>query len=188
MGGDELPAWKKSFVILVGLLQIVIGILVILHTYYFDLSQFYSLNQWLSDTEDGQLLLLFSQVFIVLVGFIFLGTGLFSHRTSNQLVIFQDHTNRLMIDRSAVEQNLRLVLSKEYDIANIDIKLKLLKNKRQAKVKITGKLINETDLDSLEKDISKTIQTNLEQILNIGVKHLTLKLSPYSEGDKVTVI
>lgn len=183
-----MPIWKKTFLALVGLLQILIGILVILHTYYFDLSEIYALNQWLSDTESGQLALLTSQVFIILVGLVFLGIALFSHRTSNQLVIFKDHTNQLMIDRSAVERNLRLVLSKEYEIANIDIKLKLLRNKRQAKVKITGNLINESDLDDLEKNISKTIQDNLEQVLNIGVKHLTLKLSPYSDGDKVTVI
>ncbi|GAJ25466.1 hypothetical protein JCM15457_331 [Liquorilactobacillus sucicola DSM 21376 = JCM 15457] len=172
-----MPAWKKVLAMLVGLLQILIGFLVILHTYYSNLSDLYSWNQWLSDTEEGQLLLLFSQIFIVFMGFIFLGVGLFGPRSTNQLVIFKDHTNRLTVDRAAVEKNLILLLSKEYEIANIDIKIRLLKNKQAAKVKVTGKLINESDIGTLERKISQTVQANLEQVLNINLKHLTLKLS-----------
>ncbi|KRL01279.1 alkaline shock response membrane anchor protein AmaP [Liquorilactobacillus capillatus] len=183
-----MPLWKKILAVLIGLSLIAAGLLVVFYTYYSDLSILYSWNHWLEGTENGQLLLLGSQLIVIIVGFIILAYGLFSTNNAKQLVIFQDHTNKLVIDRLAVERNLRLILSQEYELANIDVKIHLLRNKKAAIVRITGKLISTTDIDILEKDIAATIQTNLKQILNIDLKHLTLKLTPYHDGDKVTVI
>ncbi len=49
------------------------------------------------------------------------------------MTIHRDHASKVQIDQKAVENNVRLTLGK-YDLFNIEVKVKLLSNRKQADV------------------------------------------------------
>ena len=103
------------------------------------------------------------------------------------MTIHRDHASKVQIDQKAVENNVRLTLGK-YDLFNIEVKVKLLSNRKQADVVVVATLSQTTDPTVLESQITQTVRRDLKEMLNIKLRRLNLKLKPYHYDQKVTIV
>ncbi len=140
-------------------------------------------------SENGHWFTIGAFVFIGLVGLLTWLIILFVPTSTKTLVLEQDHSYRLTVGKVGVEHSLADVLSAEYPLLiNVDVKVRLNRRKKNAVVKVTATLVDDSHVDSLEKQVADSLGKNLEQTLGVNLKKMKLRLIPYRAGDKITVV
>ena len=84
-------------------------------------------------TDLGQKVILGLGIYLVVLAVLWLSWTISRPTTQGSMTIHRDHASKVQIDQKAVENNVRLTLGK-YDLFNIEVKVKLLSNRKQADV------------------------------------------------------
>lgn len=98
-----------------------------------------------------------------------------------------DGARHISVDKTAVENSIRLNLS-SFGLYNPTTKVKMLKNRQEADVTVTGMLSGQSDPELLKNSLTDAIENNLQTNFAIGLRKLRVRLEPYSHKKSVTVV
>lgn len=181
-----MKAWIKWSVCFGMFLQAAVGGIVIAWWFFPQASIFQNIFAYLL-TDFGQKVILGLGIYLVVLAVLWLSWTISRPTTQGSMTIHRDHASKVQIDQKAVENNVRLTLGK-YDLFNIEVKVKLLSNRKQADVVVVATLSQTTDPTVLESQITQTVRRDLKEMLNIELRRLNLKLKPYHYDQKVTIV
>jgi len=141
------------------------------------------------ETNNGQWFIVGTFTFMGIVALVTWLFVLFIPTHTKTLVLEQDHSYRLTIGKTGIEHSLADVLTVEFPLlTNINVKVRLNRRKKNAVVKVSATLVDDSHVDSLEKEIAEHLKKNLEQKIGVELKKMSLRLIPYRAGDKITVV
>ncbi|MCI1975350.1 MAG: alkaline shock response membrane anchor protein AmaP [Limosilactobacillus sp.] len=178
--------WKKWWITLAMLVQGLIGGIVILLLIFRHEPWTLEINHWLLTTP-GQYTIIGLASYIILMAIIVIGSSIFRPSTSKQLVIARDGARHISVDKAAVEKSIRLSLS-NFGLYNPTTKVKMLKNRQEADVTVSGMLSGQSDPELLKNSLADTIENDLQRNFAIGLRKLQVRLEPYSHKKTVTVV
>lgn len=181
-----MAAWKKWWISLAMLLQIIVGATVILLWVYRDQAWTIPINDWLHSPL-GQQFAVGVATFLIIVALTVIAVTVFRPTTTKQLTIARDGAHKVQIDRQAVEHSLRTSIA-QYNLYNPEIKLRMHRNDRKADVTVDGMLSNRTNPELLHSTLLQTIKTDLKQGFNIELNKLKVNLRPYTDKKSVVIV
>ena len=178
--------WKKWWITIAMLIQGLIGGIVILLWIFRHEPWILGISQWLL-TRPGQYTIIGLASYIILMAIIVIGSSIFRPTTSKQLIIARDGARHISVDKTAVENSIRLNLS-SFGLYNPTTTVKMLKNRQEADVTVTGMLSGQSDPELLKNSLTDAIENNLQTNFAIGLRKLRVRLEPYSHKKSVTVV
>lgn len=181
-----MKSWIKMSICFVMFLKAALGGIVIAWWFFPQASIFQDIFDYLL-TDLGQKVILGLGIYLVVLAVLWLSWTISRPTTQGSMTIHRDHASKVQIDQKAVENNVRLTLGK-YDLFNIEVKVKLLSNRKQADVVVVAMLSQTTDPTVLESQLTQTVRRDLKEMLNIELRRLNLKLKPYHYDQKVTIV
>ena len=181
-----IAAWKKWWVALLFLPQLLAGSGVIL-LWYFQNEQWARLTlNWLA-TDPGQITLVVIAAYAIFMALATISVAIFRPTTTKQLTVARDGAFHVKVDQEAVEKHLRLALA-EYELYNAQAHVKMHRNSQQADVNVSGMLSGRVAPEQLQTDLRATIANSLKQHFNIDLRKLKVNLQPYDYKQEVAII